>query len=225
MAGKRRPRAALYARVSTKDKDQDPEKQLDALRRLAADKDWEVAGEFVDHASAGDFGARKEWRRFVDLAGRRRFDVLAVFRLDRLARSVIDGASILQQLRHWNVDLVSASEPFIDTTSPWGEAMYHTSMVWAGVMRQAISDQAVASADYVKRHGSRSGKPIGRPKAVGALQNVLEAGLDPDLTSLAAQARKAGLTESTFRRRMEESGYRYVREIGTWEPIEGGPTE
>ena len=44
-------RAALYARVSTVDKGQDPEVQLDDLREYAARRGFEVVGEFVDFAS------------------------------------------------------------------------------------------------------------------------------------------------------------------------------
>jgi DNA invertase Pin-like site-specific DNA recombinase len=44
-------RAALYARVSTTD--QHPEIQLAALRQLAAQRGWEIAGEYVDHGISG----------------------------------------------------------------------------------------------------------------------------------------------------------------------------
>lgn len=45
-------RVALYARVSTADRDQDPETQLLPLREFARAQGWQAAGEFVDRASA-----------------------------------------------------------------------------------------------------------------------------------------------------------------------------
>jgi DNA invertase Pin-like site-specific DNA recombinase len=47
-------RVALYARVSTRDKDQNSETQLLPLREFARAQGWDVAGEFVDYASATD---------------------------------------------------------------------------------------------------------------------------------------------------------------------------
>jgi DNA invertase Pin-like site-specific DNA recombinase len=48
-------RVALYARVSTRDRDQDPELQLQPMREYAAARGWQVT-EYVDQASAADMG-------------------------------------------------------------------------------------------------------------------------------------------------------------------------
>ena len=55
-------RAALAARVSTRDKNQDPELQLVPMREFAAARGWTLAGEYVDFARASDFVRRTEWR-------------------------------------------------------------------------------------------------------------------------------------------------------------------
>jgi DNA invertase Pin-like site-specific DNA recombinase len=44
-------RVALYARVSTLDKGQDPEMQLRELREYCQSRDWSIAGEYVDRGS------------------------------------------------------------------------------------------------------------------------------------------------------------------------------
>ena len=51
-------RVALYARVSTSDKNQDPETQLMALRDYCSAQGWDVVHEYVDHASARDLAHR-----------------------------------------------------------------------------------------------------------------------------------------------------------------------
>ena len=56
-------RAALYARVSTVDKDQNPETPLRILREHAEARGWTVTGEYVDHASAADLRGRVAWRQ------------------------------------------------------------------------------------------------------------------------------------------------------------------
>ena len=72
-------RVALYARVSTVDKGQDPEVQLDDLREYAARRGFEVVAEFVDFASGARNG-RPEYQRMFDAARKRWFDVLLVWR-------------------------------------------------------------------------------------------------------------------------------------------------
>ena len=59
-------RVALYARVSTSDRDQDPETQLMAIRDYCKAQSWQVAREYVDHASARDMAHRKAWRQLLD---------------------------------------------------------------------------------------------------------------------------------------------------------------
>ncbi len=59
---------AIYARVSTHDKDQNPETQLRPLRQhLAGLEGVSVLGEFIDKAGADDLRGRREWRRLLDL--------------------------------------------------------------------------------------------------------------------------------------------------------------
>jgi len=101
-------RVALYARVSTSDRDQDPDTQLYRLRDYVAARDsWVIAGQYVDRASASDLGHRTEWRRLLDGAARRRFDAVLVFKLDRAFRSV---KHMHDTLSAW--EIVSAQEGF-----------------------------------------------------------------------------------------------------------------
>jgi predicted site-specific integrase-resolvase len=74
-------RAALYARVSTVDKRQDPEVQLRELREYAARRAFEVVVEFVDFAS-GHRNGRPECQQTFEAARKRRFDVLRAMRHD-----------------------------------------------------------------------------------------------------------------------------------------------
>lgn len=111
-------RVAVYARVGTTDKDQEPETQLLPLREFVAAQGWTVAGEYIDHASATDLRGRKAWRRLLDDAARRRVDLVLVWRLDRAFRSVHEAPNTLERLRGWRVGLRSYSEPWLDTTSP-----------------------------------------------------------------------------------------------------------
>ena len=117
-------RVALYARVSTSDKEQDPETQLIPMREFVQDQVWESCGPYVDYAPATDLAHRHAWRQLLDDASKRKFDLVLVWRMDRAFRSVLDAATTLERLRTWGVGLRSYNEPWLDTTSPFGEALY-----------------------------------------------------------------------------------------------------
>ncbi|MCB9053660.1 MAG: recombinase family protein [Lewinellaceae bacterium] len=79
-------RAAIYARVSTLDKGQDPENQLIQLRDYARRRGFHLVGEFVDYAP-GASEQREEYQKMVNQVRKRKVDVVLVWRYDRFARS------------------------------------------------------------------------------------------------------------------------------------------
>jgi DNA invertase Pin-like site-specific DNA recombinase len=108
-------KVGIYGRVSTADKQQDPESQLLPLREFVAAQNWRLAGEFVDQASAADLKGRVAWRELLDSASKRKVDLILVWRLDRAFHSVLDAANTLERLRGWSVGLRSYSEPWLDS--------------------------------------------------------------------------------------------------------------
>ena len=205
----RRPgamRVALYARVSTVDKNQNPETQLLPLREFARSQEgWAVAGEFVDQASATALKKRVSWTDLLDQAARRRVDVILVWRLDRSFRSVADAASTLGRLRAWGVGLRSYTEPWIDTTTPFGEALYYITVAYAGLERAMIAERVKAGMDRAKRQGRTLGRPRAeeRPEVRRAWPEVRGA-VTAGTLSLRAAARRLGVGTATVRRMLAE---------------------
>jgi len=78
-------RAALYARVSTRDKGQDVENQLRQLRQFCKTQVWEIVKEYTDRAS-GKRGDREQFEAMFQAASQREFDILLFWSLDRLSR-------------------------------------------------------------------------------------------------------------------------------------------
>ncbi len=152
---------AIYARVSTRDKDQNLETQLIPLREFVALQGWSIAGEFVDEASAVDMKARTAWRDLLDQASRRRFDLLLIWRIDRAFRSVLDAATTLERLRAWGIGLRSYCEPWLDTTSPFGEALYYITAAYAQLERGILSERVRAGMERARRQGRQIGRPGG----------------------------------------------------------------
>lgn len=154
-------RVGLYARVSTRDKDQNPETQLRQLRERVDDGGI-VVGEYVDLAGADDLRGRRRWRELLDLTAHRRCDLIIVWRLDRAFRSVLDGASTLERLRSYGCGLRSLQEPWIDTTNPMGEALYHITIAWAQLEKRTLIERTRAGMERARSEG----KLIGRPRRI-----------------------------------------------------------
>jgi DNA invertase Pin-like site-specific DNA recombinase len=152
-------KVALYARVSTDDKNQEPETQLLQLRDYCQRQGWEIFDEFHDYAPAADLGKRVAWRMMLDQAAIKEFDLLLVFRLDRAFRSVLEGVQTLERLKAWDIGFRSYSEPYIDTTTVMGEAMFTISAAWAQLERGIIGERVKAGM----ARAAAEGKAIGRP--------------------------------------------------------------
>ena len=115
-------KVALYARVSTTDRDQDPETQLVALRDYCESQSWNIVEEFTDEASAMDLRRRVSWRKLLDHSCRRQFDAVVVFKLDRAFRSVKDMHDTVDAWRMVGVSFLSVRESF-DTSTAIGRLM------------------------------------------------------------------------------------------------------
>src|SRR5712692_8339953 len=100
-------KAAIYARVSTVD--QEPENQLAELRRYVEARGW-TAVEYVDKGVSGAKDRRPALDRLIADATRRKFDVLVVWRLDRLGRNLKHLITLLDDLQAIGVAFVSLGE-------------------------------------------------------------------------------------------------------------------
>jgi DNA invertase Pin-like site-specific DNA recombinase len=200
-------RAAIYARVSTADKDQDTETQLLPLREFASAQGWTVAGEFTDRAPATDLRARSAWRDLLDQTARRRVDLVLVWRIDRAFRSVLDAATTLERLRTWGVGLRSYSEPWLDTTSPFGEALYYITAAYAQLERGILAERVRAGMDRARRQGRLLGRPGGtRREGFNERWRELVPQIQAGGVSRRRAARVLGVSRTTIDRLLNAAG-------------------
>jgi putative DNA-invertase from lambdoid prophage Rac len=157
--GERCMRVGIYARVSTSDKDQNPDAQLLPLREFVQAQNWNLAGDYVDKASATDLRARVAWKRLLDDASKRKVDLVLVWRIDRAFRSVLDAANTLERLRTWNIGLRSYSEPWLDTTSPFGEALFYITSAYPQLEKGILVERVKAGMARAKKQGVLVGRP------------------------------------------------------------------
>ena len=201
-------KVACYARVSTADKDQEPETQLMPMSEFIVSQRWQSYGNFVDHASATDLRRRTAWKRLLEDAAKRRSDLLLVFRLDRAFRSVHHAALTLEQLNHWGIGFRSLQEPWLDTTSPFGEAMVHITAAFAQLEKAMIAERVQAGMDRARRQGVKLGRPgvWERPGFAESFGRVLEQLMAGDLSKREA-AIKLEIGRATLDRELARVGF------------------
>lgn len=186
MKNNERPRAAIYARVSTVD--QTCENQLLELQRYVAARGWD-GKEYVDHGISGAKDRRPALDGLVADARRRRFDVLVVWRLDRLGRNLRHLILLLDELQAVGVAFVSLSEG-IDATTPAGRLQLHVLGAIAEFERARIAERVRAGLARARAHGKRLGRPRTCPRPID-----LPAGL-----SVREAAKLWGVSKSTAAR-------------------------
>ena len=173
--------AAIYVRVSTAAKSkqgdavnfvQNLEVQEQPLRELVLQRGWQFQQIYSDRAS-GAKEKRPGLNALMADARRGLFDVVVVWRFDRFARSVKQLVLALEEFRTLGIDFVSHQEA-LDTSTPMGRAMFTIIAAIAELERNIIRERVVAGLEYAHTNGTRSGKAIGRPRAVFRHDQVFE---------------------------------------------------
>jgi DNA invertase Pin-like site-specific DNA recombinase len=154
-------RAAVYARVSTLNHGQDTNLQLRELREYAERRGWTIVGEYVDEGISGSKEKRPELDRLMTDAYRRKFDVVAVWRFDRFARSVSHLLRALDTFRALGVEFCSLSES-LDTATPAGRMVFTVLGAVAELERSLIAERVRAGL----RNARAKGKRLGRPRKI-----------------------------------------------------------
>ncbi len=153
-------KVALYARVSTDDKHQDPMTQLHALRQFCQDAEWEIHEEYVDRARARDYTGRTQWQKLLKDARQRKFKVVLVLRLDRAFRSVRECTNCLEDWAHRGIAFKSLQEDVIDTSSGQGWFILHIMAAVAELESSIIGDRVSAGMARAKAQGQRLGRKM-----------------------------------------------------------------
>jgi len=151
-------KVALYARVSTADKGQNPELQLRELRARAATSGWEIAGEYVDRGISGARERRPELDRLMKDANRGAFQAVAVWKLDRFGRSLRHLVNVLAELEGRGIAFISLHDN-LDLSTPAGRLMFQIIGAMAEFERTLIAERVRAGLTIARAKGARLGRP------------------------------------------------------------------
>jgi DNA invertase Pin-like site-specific DNA recombinase len=167
-------RAALYARVSTNNGQQNPEMQLAELREYCRRRAWQICGEYVDNGVSGAREKRPALDRLIADCQRRQVDTVVVYRYDRFARSLRQLVNALEEFRSLGIDFISLHEG-VDTSTPNGRLVFGIFATIAEFERELIRDRVRSGLAAARARGKKIGRPrvnvdaarIGRLRAQG----------------------------------------------------------
>ena len=134
--------------------------QTRELREYCERRGWNVVAEYVDIGISGAKDRRPELDKLMADARRRRFDVVAVWRFDRFARSVRHLLRALDEFQALRIDFVSLTEA-LDTSTPSGRMTFTVLGAVAELERSLIAERVRAGLRNARARGVR----LGRPKA------------------------------------------------------------
>jgi DNA invertase Pin-like site-specific DNA recombinase len=192
-------KAALYARVSTTQHGQDVELQLQELRSVAQQRGWTT----TDYSDVGISGATRDrpaLDRLMSDARAGKFQIVAVWRFDRFARSTAHLIQALEEFRHLGIHFLSLRDQ-VDTSSPIGRVMFTITAAFAELEREVIQERVRAGVQRARAAGKHCGRPRKRvsDQQIEVAQDLLSRGWGQ------RQVEKTlGVNRSTLARRLGE---------------------
>lgn len=151
-------RVAIYARVSTKDKGQDPENQLHQLRAFA-ERHGTIYKVFTEEVSGGK-SERSEFKQLLLEAYQQRFDLVVFWRLDRFSREgALATLRYLKELKDHGVNYKSFTEPYLDSLGPFGDVIVSMLATIAAQDLIKISENTKAALAKKRAAGVQLGAP------------------------------------------------------------------
>ncbi len=141
-----------YARVSTKD--QDLALRLDALEKIGCT-------EIYQEKMTGSTKERPQLQKMIEHL--REGDVIVVWKLDRLARSLKDLVGLVNEIQDKGAGLQSLND-HIDTTTPHGKFTFHLFAALAEFERDIIRERTNAGLAAARARGRKGGRPKGLSK-------------------------------------------------------------
>lgn len=163
-------RVCLYSRVSTEK--QTCENQLIELRQTAERLGYTVVQEYVDHAISGMKGRdeRPSLDRMLKDASTKKFEMVMIFDITRLGRSLQHCVETLNYLNSIGVDLFFQKQS-IDTSTPVGRLTFSLLASLGEYERELIRERIIAGVNRAKE----SGKKLGRPSSVtDGMKNAIQ---------------------------------------------------
>jgi DNA invertase Pin-like site-specific DNA recombinase len=168
---------AIYVRVSTSQ--QTVQNQLDALREVANRSGYSIVEEYRDEGISGAKGRidRPALDRMLNDCVKRRFDMVMVWDISRLGRSVQNLIEVMNELQSLKVDLFFLQQG-LDTSTASGRMMFSVFGALAEYERELIRERTLLGQERARAKGVRFGRPrVVSDSTIAAIRLMREQGL------------------------------------------------
>jgi putative DNA-invertase from lambdoid prophage Rac len=176
--------------------------QADELRRMAEARGWEVVNVVEEKISGRKL--RPARQRLITDGKAGKYDAVMVWKLDRWGRSTADLVTSIKELDETGVTFVSLKDG-IDLSTSAGRLIANVLASIAEFEADGIRERVTAGVRHAQRHGTRSGKAIGRPATVAKRVTEMRALAHQGL-SMAAIARTLDIGYASVHRALNSSG-------------------
>ena len=160
-------KVAIYARVSKDEVASDgslqnPDNQIEPLKKFAKANEWEIEGIYIDRMS-GAATNRPSFKRIIEKASIREIDHILVWSLDRFSREgIANTLSYVKKLKSYKVGLTSLQERWLNIDEEGVSELLLALWSWiAKEERRKISERTKAGLKRVKADGQKLGRPKG----------------------------------------------------------------
>ena len=188
-------RAALYARVSTRDQQTLP-MQLKIMKENVKNRGWKAVLQ-IEETSSG-IKKREKRDKILLAAKKREIDVIVVWKLDRWGRSLVGLLKELQELNVLGVGFVSITEA-LDFTTPSGKAMAGMLAVFAQFERDMLSERVKAGIAHARAKGKSHGRLKTAALKAGRIKQMNNEGFNKSQI-----ARELGISRTSVRRALKQ---------------------
>ncbi len=149
-------KVAIYARISTTNKGQDADNQIQVLKEYCQRMGYNIYDEYVDEVSGGT-SERPSFKKMFADAAKRKFDLILFWSLDRFSREGTRATiRYMEQLEGYGVNFKSYTEQYIDTCGIFKDVLI-------GLLSTLALQEKLRISDRVKIGLARSNKKSGRP--------------------------------------------------------------
>jgi DNA invertase Pin-like site-specific DNA recombinase len=187
---------AVYARVST-DK-QKVDMQLRELGDFVKRSGWKIYKKFIDQGYTGANTKRPAFIEMMIEAKKRKFDILLVWKLDRLSRSLKDLINTLDELGSLGIDFISY-ENNLDTSTPTGKLVFQIVGAVAEFEKDIIKERVIAGLANARLKGKTLGRPSIPDSVIEKARILRDKGL-----SFRKIGKELGVDEGTVRKRFKK---------------------
>ena len=198
-------KVVTYSRVSTSHHDQNPDIQVQALRKYCASRDWVIVKEIIDHGFSGGTDKRPGLQELFRLVNSGVVQCVCVLKLDRLFRSLRQLVTTLDDFQLKRVAFVAVKDS-VDYTSPAGKLFTQILGSLAEFEKTLVRERTIAGLHYAR---DVKGKKLGRPKTkrnIELIEHLNKQGMTTRQIS-----KLVGCSSSTISRELRSVSKRLIR--------------